>query len=268
MICKNCGSELSGEEKFCTNCGVKVEVETENTILESKEDVIIDNVNPIKSNDTVENDVSSTSTQPKKKSNEIIATLGVIVVITIAAVLMNITMKWIADKENSTTGSNKIQGLSKKNDKNNFKSNEIAVYDGGEITESEYDVYYRMFYSYLKEYDYDDNEIRDSILAKLIEDEIVYNDAIAAGYKLTDDDKKEIEDTFSSEEYIAFFEELGCDLESLKEIYAKDYVIQKYVDSFSEEEYSKKYDDIIDDANVEVNDSKLENYINSVKISE
>ncbi len=277
MFCKNCGSQLSDEEKFCTNCGAKVERE-EVVITQEQSEVVENNVNPIQSGDKSDNNTSNSFEQSKKKGNDFIAVMGIIIVIAIAATLIAIATKLISktSKKNNNLGSlntNKgglntnIESLDTEDtsDKKDSSSQNISEYDGGEITIKEYDVYYKLFYSYLKDYGYEGDYVADLILYKAVNDELIYNDAVKAGYTLTEDEKAEIEETFSDEEYLSYFSSHECDIDTLREIYERDYIIQKYVDTLSEEENDELYGTEVTEEKTRINEDVLEEYLNSVK---
>ncbi len=277
MFCKNCGSQLSDEEKFCTNCGAKVEREEVVTTQEQSE-VVENNVNPIQSGDKSDNNTSNSFEQSKKKGNDFIAVIGIIIVIAIAATLITISTKLISKTSNKN---NKLGGLNTNiesldtnedglnigdtSDEEDISSQNISEYDGGEITIEEYDVYYKLFYSYLKDYGYEGDYIADMILYKAVNDELIYNDAIKAGYTLTEDEKAEIEETFSDEEYLSYFSSHECDIDTFREIYERDYIIQKYVDTLSDEENEELYGTEVIETKTRINDDVLEEYLKSVK---
>lgn len=128
----------------------------------------------------------------------------------------------------------------------------IATFDGGKVTKKEYQVYYEMFSSYLSAYGYDAESIPGEILQKAAQDKMILTDAKAAGVKLSDEDKAEVDEIFNNEEYIEYFKtNYTFSVDSLKQIYYNDYIIQAYIkklateaDSATVEEYIKsKYSD-------------------------
>ncbi len=123
----------------------------------------------------------------------------------------------------------------------------IATFDGGKVTKSEYKIYYQMFSSYLQMYGVSSSEIPEQILTKAAQDKMILTDAKAAGIKISDENKKEVDDIFKDEEYLKYFNQIGFDLDDLKQIYYNDYIIQQYIEQLAK------------DASAE----DVQNYINS-----
>ncbi len=124
----------------------------------------------------------------------------------------------------------------------------VAKFDGGKVTKKEYQVYYEMFSSYLKSYGYDSNSIPEEILLKAAQDKMIVTDAKKAGVKLSKEDKKEVDDIFSNEEYINYFKDnYNFSIDTLKQIYYNDYIIQAYIEKLA----------------AETEDAKIEEYIKS-----
>lgn len=112
----------------------------------------------------------------------------------------------------------------------------VAKFDGGKVTKKEYQVYYEMFSSYLKAYGYDTNSIPEEILLKAAQDKMIVTDAKKAGVKLSKEDKKEVDDIFSNKEYIEYFKEnYNFSIDTLKQIYYNDYIIQAYIEKLAAE---------------------------------
>lgn len=126
----------------------------------------------------------------------------------------------------------------------------IATFDGGKVTKKEYQVYYEMFASYLKSYGYDANSIPTEILNKAAQDKMILTDAKAAGVNLTDEDKAEVDEIFKNEEYIEYFKKnYTFSIDTLKQIYYNDYIIQAYIEKLA----------------TEASDDEVLEYINSKK---
>jgi foldase protein PrsA len=112
----------------------------------------------------------------------------------------------------------------------------VATFDGGKVTKKEYQVYYEMFSSYLEAYGYDSDSIPEEILLKAAQDKMILTDAKAAGVKISDEDKAEVDEIFSNEEYIEYFKTYySFSIDALKQIYYNDYVIQDYIEKLAEE---------------------------------
>ena len=124
----------------------------------------------------------------------------------------------------------------------------VAKFDGGKVTKKEYQVYYEMFSSYLKSYGYDSNSIPEEILLKAAQDKMIVTDAKKAGVKLSKEDKKEVDEIFSNEEYINYFKNnYNFSIDTLRQIYYNDYIIQAYIKKLA----------------TETEDAKIEEYIKS-----
>lgn len=111
----------------------------------------------------------------------------------------------------------------------------IVKFDGGKVTKSEYKIYYQMFSTYLSYYGYDKDSIPDAIATKAATDKMILTDAKAAGVKITDEDKAEVDKIFDDESYINYFTQQGFDIDKLKQIYYNDYIIQDYIEKLASE---------------------------------
>ncbi len=110
----------------------------------------------------------------------------------------------------------------------------IATFDGGKVTKKEYQVYYEMFASYLTSYGYDSDSIPVEILNKAAQDKMILTDAKAAGVKLSDEDKAEVDEIFKNEDYITYFKNnYSFSIDTLKQIYYNDYIIQAYIEKLA-----------------------------------
>lgn len=124
----------------------------------------------------------------------------------------------------------------------------VAKFDGGKVTKKEYQVYYEMFSSYLKSYGYDSNSIPEEILLKAAQDKMIVTDAKKAGVKLSKEDKAEVDEIFNNKEYITYFKDnYNFSIDTLKQIYYNDYIIQAYIKKLA----------------TEAEDAKIEEYIKS-----
>ena len=124
----------------------------------------------------------------------------------------------------------------------------VAKFDGGKVTKKEYQVYYEMFSSYLKSYGYDSNSIPEEILLKAAQDKMIVTDAKKAGVKLSKEDKAEVDEIFNNKEYITYFKDnYNFSIDTLKQIYYNDYIIQAYIEKLA----------------AETEDAKIEEYIKS-----
>lgn len=112
----------------------------------------------------------------------------------------------------------------------------VAKFDGGKVTKKEYQVYYEMFSSYLAAYGYDSNSIPEEILLKAAQDKMIVTDAKKAGVKLSKEDKAEVDEIFSNSEYIDYFKtNYNFNIDTLRQIYYNDYIIQAYIEKLASE---------------------------------
>lgn len=122
----------------------------------------------------------------------------------------------------------------------------VATFDGGKVTKKEYQVYYEMFSSYLAAYNYDAQEIPKEILLKAAQDKMILTDAKAAGVKLSKEDKAEVDKIFADEEYINYFKtNYSFSIDSLKQIYYNDYIIQAYIEKLANDAETTKVEEFI-----------------------
>lgn len=108
----------------------------------------------------------------------------------------------------------------------------VATYDDGFVTRSEYETYYRTFAPWLSYYGYDMEQVGSYIAEKIILDKVIYSEAIAEGFVLTEESKQEVDAMFTEEE-ITSLSSQGIDPEALKEIYYNDAVISEYIENLS-----------------------------------
>lgn len=112
----------------------------------------------------------------------------------------------------------------------------IATFDGGKVTKKEYQVYYEMFSSYLTAYGYDSESIPEEILLKAAQDKMIVTDAKKAGVKLSKENKAEVDKIFNNKEYIDYFKNnYNFSIDTLRQIYYNDYVIQQYIEKLAAE---------------------------------
>ena len=112
----------------------------------------------------------------------------------------------------------------------------IATFDGGKVTKKEYQVYYEMFSSYLTAYGYDSETIPEEILLKAAQDKMIVTDAKAAGVKISKENKAEVDEIFGNKEYIEYFKNnYNFSIDTLRQIYYNDYIIQQYIEKLASE---------------------------------
>lgn len=111
----------------------------------------------------------------------------------------------------------------------------IATYDGGKVTKAEYKVYYQLFSSYLQMYGYPQEQIPLQLAEQAVLDEMILEDAKAAGVKLSDEDKAEVDKIFNDEEFVKSFQNMGIDLDKLRKIYYNNFIIEDYIEKLAKE---------------------------------
>lgn len=122
------------------------------------------------------------------------------------------------------------------------KDNKALVkFDGGKVTKAEYEVYYLMLGQLMKAYGYDAASIPEEILDSATYYKVLAVEAKKAGVKLTDEDKAQLDEEFSDEEYMSQIEQMGVDLDMLKKVYEYEYLINNYAktlqDQITDEEF-------------------------------
>lgn len=111
----------------------------------------------------------------------------------------------------------------------------IAKYDGGKVTKSDYDVYYKTFANILSQYyGYPDSIIPEEIAKKAAVDKIIVGLAKEAGTKITEEDQASLDEIFNNDEYVQDFVEQGMDIDKTHELYYNDYLITKYLSDLKE----------------------------------
>jgi len=117
-----------------------------------------------------------------------------------------------------------------------FANNEVVgTYDGGKITKGEYEMYYKTFAPMLAYYGYTTQQINTYVGNKIIGDKIVLTKALEEGYKLSENNKSEIDELFSSAEDIASISARGINPDKLKKLYYEDTIITEYINKMREE---------------------------------
>lgn len=111
----------------------------------------------------------------------------------------------------------------------------IATYDGGKVTAAEYEVYYKTFAPMLEYYGYPASIIPEQIVNKAALDKIIVEMAEKEGVKISDENKKSVEDVFNDKEQLASFTEQGIDIGRMKKLYLNDYLISAYLEKLQNE---------------------------------
>lgn len=129
----------------------------------------------------------------------------------------------------------------------NTNAKAVATFDGGKVTTADYTVYYKVFAPMLQYYGYPESIIPEQIANKAGIDMIILKQAKEANVKLSDEDKKKVDDIFADESQVKQFVEKGIDVAKMKQLYYNDYTITAYIEKMKEEaddakvlEYIKK----------------------------
>ena len=191
MYCEKCGNKLDDDSKFCDKCGTVIE--TTDNIKKSKDNVF------------------------KKFILPLILVILFIILIFIGANL-------ILNKHNEKSEEYK-QEINEELDKK-----VIATYNGGKLTDEEFEIYYKMFIDYLRDKKYNESEIPKIVVNKAIIDKLVLTESHKNNIKITQEQEKELNETFESEDFKNLCVNNNIDNEKLKELYRNDYIITNYIE--------------------------------------
>ena len=116
-----------------------------------------------------------------------------------------------------------------------FKFNEkVITYDnGGSVTREEYELYFRTYasmFTYL--YGYSVEDISEYLSEKIVIDKMVLAKAKDAGYTLSEEDKKEVDDYVA--QYTDSFVKTGVTVEAITQLFYNDSIISAYLEDFKE----------------------------------
>ena len=114
-------------------------------------------------------------------------------------------------------------------------NNQILVaYNGGNITRGEYEAVYRYWAPQLVYYGYDANLVDDIIVDEILLNQVMYNKATEAGYTLSEEDKKTVDDEFANKDSITALRSSGINPEILKDFFYKNAVVSAYLKEYEE----------------------------------
>ena len=114
-------------------------------------------------------------------------------------------------------------------------NNEVIVtYDGGEITRGEFEAVYRYWAPQLVYYGYDASSASNLIVDEILLNEVIYEKAAAAGYKISDEDKKTVDDNFANEDSIKALRSSSINPDILKDFFYKNAVVSAYLKDIEE----------------------------------
>ena len=191
MYCEKCGNKLDDDSKFCDKCGTVIE--TTDNIKKSKDNVFKKFILPL-------------------------------ILVTLFIILIFIGVNLILNKHNEKSEEYK-QEINEE-----ISKRVVATYNGGEITDKEFEIYYKLYSDYLRDNTYNKNEISKLIVNKLIADKLVLLAANKDNITTTQEQEKELNETFESEDFKNLCVNNNIDNEKLKELYRNDYIITNYIE--------------------------------------
>ena len=191
MYCEKCGNKLDYDSKFCDKCGTVIE--TTDNIKKSKDNVFKKFILPL-------------------------------ILVTLFIILIFIGANLILNKHNEKSEEYK-QEINEELDKK-----VIATYNGGKLTDEEFEIYYKMFIDYLRDKKYNESEIPKIVVNKAIIDKLVLTESHKNNIKITQEQEKELNETFESEDFKNLCVNNNIDNEKLKELYRNDYIINNYIE--------------------------------------
>ena len=103
------------------------------------------------------------------------------------------------------------------------------TYDGGKVSNADYEVYYKTFATMLQYYGYDESIIPREIANKAAIDAIIVELAKSENIDISDEDKAAIEEVFNDEEQLDTFVSQGIDISRMRKLYYNDYLITAYI---------------------------------------
>lgn len=111
----------------------------------------------------------------------------------------------------------------------------VVSFKGGNLTTSEFSIYYKTFAPMLEYYGYSADAIPDQIAQKAAVDKILLIKAKEAGVTLKAEDKAKVDETFSKADEVKKFVDQGIDPDKMKQLYYNDYIISAYIEKLKTE---------------------------------
>ncbi len=106
----------------------------------------------------------------------------------------------------------------------------LVTYEGGEITRGEYEAVYRYWAPTLAYYGYNPDNIPELVIDEILLNEVLYKEAVDAGFKLSDDDAASIKEQFADADNVEGLVAQGVDVDALKSFFERNSVITAYLD--------------------------------------
>ena len=111
----------------------------------------------------------------------------------------------------------------------------VVTFDGGNLTTSEFTIYYKTFAPMLQYYGYAADTIPTQIANKAAADKIILLKAKQAGVTLSAADKTKVDDIFKDQTQVKKFTDEGINPDKMKQLYYNDYVITAYINKLKSE---------------------------------
>ena len=111
----------------------------------------------------------------------------------------------------------------------------VVRFEGGSVTTSDFNVYYKTFAPMLQYYGYPADEIPKQIAQKAGIDMIILKRAKDAGVTLSAEDKAKVDEIFNDESQVEQFVNEGIDVAKMKQLYYNDYTITAYLEKLADE---------------------------------
>ena len=108
-------------------------------------------------------------------------------------------------------------------------------YDGGTVSNADYEVYYKTFATMLQYYGYSTSDIPKQIANKAALDAILVKRANEAKVTISDEDKEAIEKVFNDKDQLETFTSQGIDIARMRKLYYNDYLITAYIQKLADE---------------------------------
>ena len=115
-----------------------------------------------------------------------------------------------------------------------INSQVVINYKGGTIERGKFETVYRYWAPTLAYYGYDPDDIPSLIVDEILLNEVIYEEAKAAGYELTEEDKATVDEQFADADNIEALVSQGVDVDTLKDFFYKNAVITAYLNDKQE----------------------------------
>ena len=111
-----------------------------------------------------------------------------------------------------------------------INSQVLVNYKGGKIERGKFEAVYRYWAPTLAYYGYDPDALPSLIVDEILLNEVMYEKAIKEEYKLTEENKKTVDEQFSNKDNVEALLAQGVDIDILKDFFYKNSVITQFLD--------------------------------------